>query len=60
VSFGAGAHFCLGAPLARLELQTMLERVAARLPGLRLVPDQDLPYTPNTSFRALRRLMVQW
>jgi len=60
VSFGAGAHFCLGAPLARLELQTMLERVTARLPGLQLVHGQDLPYTPNTSFRALRRLMVQW
>ena len=60
VSFGAGAHFCLGAPLARLELEIMLERVAARFPTMTLVPGQDFPYTPNTSFRALRRLLVTW
>jgi cytochrome P450 len=60
VAFGAGAHFCLGAPLARMELEVMLQRVAARLPGLALVPDQSFPYTPNTSFRALRRLLVTW
>lgn len=60
VAFGTGAHFCLGAPLARLELEVMLQRVAARLPTLDLVPGQDFPYTPNTSFRALRRLMVSW
>jgi len=60
VAFGTGAHFCLGAPLARLEVQAMLASVARHLPGLQLVPDQDYPYTPNTSFRALRRLMVAW
>lgn len=60
VAFGAGPHFCLGAPLARLELEVMVQRTAARLPGLALVPGQDFPYTPNTSFRALRRLMVTW
>ena len=49
-----------GAPLARLELEVMLRAVAARLPGLELVPEQDYPYTPNTSFRALRRLLVSW
>lgn len=60
VAFGAGTHFCLGAPLARLELEVMLQRVAARMPNLALVPDQSFPYTPNTSFRALRRLLVTW
>jgi cytochrome P450 len=60
VAFGAGTHFCLGAPLARLELEIMLQRVAARMPQLELVPDQSFPYTPNTSFRALRRLLVTW
>jgi len=60
VAFGTGAHFCLGAPLARLEVEAMLESVAHHLPGLKLVPDQDYPYTPNTSFRALRKLMVAW
>jgi cytochrome P450 len=60
VAFGTGAHFCLGAPLARLEVEAMLESVARQLPGLTLVADQDYPYTPNTSFRALRKLMVAW
>lgn len=60
VAFGAGTHFCLGAPLARLEMEVMLRRVAARMPNLSLVPDQSFPYTPNTSFRALRRLLVTW
>ena len=60
VSFGAGAHFCLGAPLARLELELILKEVTEKLPGLSLVPQQDFVYTPNTSFRALRRLMVTW
>jgi cytochrome P450 len=60
VAFGTGAHFCLGAPLARLEVEARVAGVARHLPGMTLVPDQDLSYTPNTSFRALNRLMVAW
>ncbi len=60
MAFGHGLHYCMGAPLARQELLAMLEEVSKRLPGMKLVPDQERTYLPNTSFRALQRLMVSW
>ncbi|MFM7145525.1 MAG: cytochrome P450, partial [Actinomycetales bacterium] len=36
LSFSAGTHFCLGAPLARMELQRIVEELLTALPGLRL------------------------
>ena len=39
VAFGVGVHFCLGAPLARMELAESLTALFARFPGLRLVGD---------------------
>lgn len=60
VAFGTGAHFCLGAPLARMELEIMLQRTAARFPSMDLVPGQSFSYLPNTAARALSALMVTW
>ena len=59
VMFGKGAHFCLGAPLARMELAIVLELLTARAPQMRLVADQDFPYQPNALFRALEHLLVE-
>lgn len=56
VSFGAGLHFCVGAPLARLELQTALPILFQRLPGLRL---KGKPRYANLyHFHGLERLIV--
>lgn len=44
LSFGHGAHYCLGAPLARMEAATALEALFTRFPGLDLArPDGELP-----------------
>jgi cytochrome P450 len=59
-SFGYGIHFCLGAPLARLQVQIVLQELTLTLPGLELVPQQSFRFVPNTSFRAPLALKVQW
>jgi cytochrome P450 len=58
LSFGAGPHLCLGAPLARLETRIVLEELSAALPGLRLA-DQDFDYSPMIAFRGPRALHVE-
>ena len=57
VSFGAGVHFCLGAPLARLELQTSFETVLRRLPRLELV--EEPTWRPGYVIRGLQALQVR-
>ncbi len=58
VSFGAGIHFCIGAPLARLELQTALKILFDRLPRLRLAAPPR--YRDSYHFHGLERLEVRW
>lgn len=58
MSFGAGIHFCIGAPLARLELATALPILFERLPGLRL-PATPV-YRDAYHFHGLERLDVRW
>ena len=58
LSFGKGAHLCLGAPLGRLETQISYELLTTMTPDMELVPDQDVEYTPNALFRGLKGLLV--
>lgn len=58
VSFGAGIHFCIGAPLARIELQVALKTLFDRLPGLRLSSPPQ--YKNIYHFHGLERLEVAW
>ena len=60
LSLGFGPHYCLGAPLARLEVRIVLEELSARLPSLRLISVQTLRFQPNTTFRGPLSLLVQW
>lgn len=60
LALGYGIHYCVGAPLARLEMSILLEKLTQRMPTLRLVPDQDIEYTRNISFRGAVKLMVEW
>lgn len=61
LSFGAGAHYCLGAWLARAELQTALHRLAARFPGLRLAePVDTVTWRTGSTSRSPQSLAVTW
>ncbi len=56
LGFGRGAHYCLGAPLARLEASVALSAVTARFPGARL--DSEPQYKTNVTLRGLSALSV--
>jgi len=61
LAFGAGVHHCLGAQLARVELQEAFCGLIGRLPGLRLaVPASDLEFKPGMAIHSLRELPVRW
>lgn len=57
VSFGGGLHFCVGAPLARLELKSVLPILFARLPELKLAEQPH--YADVYHFHGLERLMLR-
>ena len=57
ITFGAGIHFCLGAPLARLELGESYGALLRRAPGLRLVREPE--WRPGYVIRGLRELLVE-
>ncbi|HEY7488680.1 MAG TPA: cytochrome P450 [Streptosporangiaceae bacterium] len=57
LAFGHGAHFCLGAALARTEMEVVLARLLDRYPTLRLA-DEPIDWQPTLDFRGPTRLPV--
>lgn len=60
LAFGKGIHYCIGAPLARMEARIALDLLAQRAPDMRLTQDQDFDFPANVSFRGPRSLLVEW
>ena len=60
LAFGHGIHFCVGAPLARLEGRIAFEILTQRIPNMRLLPDQQFEYTFNFTTYGYKHLYTQW
>jgi cytochrome P450 len=59
LTFGYGAHFCVGASLARVELQESLAALCARMPGLRLA-GEEIPWRTGLLISGPERLLLTW
>ncbi|MEU6229646.1 cytochrome P450 [Streptomyces sp. NPDC047042] len=60
LAFGHGSHHCVGAPLARIQMNTALAGLLSRFPGLRLAENVPPVWHSGLVVRALSTLHVQW
>jgi len=60
LAFGYGVHFCVGAPLARLEGRIAFETLTQRIPKMRLVPDQQFELGFRFSNYGYKHIYLQW
>jgi cytochrome P450 len=60
VAFSKFAHFCIGAPFARLEARVALQRICARLLNLRRANDDPPEWLPLVNHMGLARLDLVW
>ncbi len=60
LAFGQGMHYCLDAPLARMELQIAFRLLLERIPGLTLALDSDsIKWRKSTFIRGVKELPVR-
>ena len=60
LAFGKWKHFCVGAPLARLEMKITVETIIDRVPDIRPVPGQKFEWRPDLRLDAINRLELEW
>ena len=60
LTFGYGAHQCMGKNIGRMQMRVFLEEFVRRLPHIRLLEGQRFEFLANTSFRGPAELWVEW
>jgi len=59
LTFGHGAHFCVGTALARMEVEELIQVLLPRLPGARILTS-PIPWRPTPAFRCPLELVIRF